>query len=75
MYTKKQPIAYTLVPMIIILVFTLWAMVENLAGFTEEGQALLVILSLLIIVLALWLVVSALRIMLKSSLSALWKSR
>jgi carbon starvation protein len=64
-HTKKIPVAYTGVPMLLILVFTLWAMVENLSGFLREGEILLVILSGLILVLTAWLTGSSLTALLR----------
>lgn len=53
--SKKIPVYYTLIPMIFILVITLWAMVENLGGFMRDGEMLLAGLSALILLLTLWL--------------------
>jgi len=53
--SKKIPIYYTLVPMIVILVLTIWAMIENLMGFNRNGEYLLVVLSTLILLLTAWL--------------------
>jgi carbon starvation protein len=53
--SKKITVYYTLIPMILILVITLWAMVENLGGFVRDGEMLLVGLSALILLLTLWL--------------------
>jgi len=53
--SKKITVYYTLIPMLIILVLTLWAMVENLGGFIRDGETLLVILSALILLLTSWL--------------------
>jgi carbon starvation protein len=63
MASRRYPIYYTLIPMIIILVLTLWAMVENLAGFIRDGEYLLIILSSLILLLTGWLTLSSLRIL------------
>ena len=52
---KKIPIYFTLIPMLIILVLTLWAMMENLGGFIADGEVLLAVLSALILSLTLWL--------------------
>lgn len=57
--SKKIPIAYTLLPMVVILVLTIWAMIENLAGFIRNGEILLVVLSALILLLTGWLAVSS----------------
>ena len=53
--SKKISIYYTLLPMIVILALTLWAMIENLAGFIREGEYLLVVLSATILLLTGWL--------------------
>jgi carbon starvation protein len=57
--------AYTLVPMILILGMTLWAMVRNLLGFLGEGEWLLVFLSALILSLTLWLVAGSIGALLR----------
>ncbi|MCD4711273.1 MAG: carbon starvation protein A, partial [Bacteroidales bacterium] len=59
MAAKKIPVWYTLLPMLVILVLTLWAMVENLAGFISDGELLLVVLSAVILGLTAWLTVSS----------------
>ena len=56
---KKIPLGYTMVPMVVILVLTLWAMISNLLGFISEGEVLLVGLSTLILVLTLWLTIGS----------------
>ncbi len=53
--SKKISIYYTLIPMLVILVLTLWAMKENLVRFLNEGETLLVVLSALILLLTVWL--------------------
>ncbi len=52
---KKIPIWYTAIPMVLVLAFTLWAMVKNLHGFIEDGEIVLVILSAVILLLTAWL--------------------
>lgn len=59
-HMKKMPVWYTLIPMVLVLAFTLWAMVKNLYGFIEESEVLLVILSAVILLLTAWLTVSSL---------------
>jgi len=59
MVSRNYRIWYTLVPMLVILFLTLWAMVENLAGFLKEGEWLLVILSAVILGLTAWLTTSS----------------
>ena len=45
--------------MLIMLVLTLWAMVENLIGFVDTGDMTLIVLSLLILGLTSWLMISS----------------
>lgn len=58
MASRKMPVIYTLIPMLVILVLTLWAMVKNLAGFAADKEYLLVAISSLILILTAWLTVS-----------------
>ncbi|MEN8228529.1 MAG: carbon starvation protein A [Bacteroidota bacterium] len=53
--SKKISLFYTLLPMLVILFLTLWAMIENLAGFISDGEYLLVVLSAMILLLTVWL--------------------
>jgi carbon starvation protein len=57
--SKKIPVIYTLIPMLLILLLTLWAMVENLFGFLRNGEYLLLALSAAILVLTGWLTFSS----------------
>ncbi len=59
MRLKGINIIYTFVPMLIMLFVTIWAMIENLFGFIEAGDMVLIILSLLILGLTGWLMVSS----------------
>ena len=70
MAARRMNILYTLVPMLIILAMTLWAMVENLAGFIRDGEVVLIVISALILVLTAWLTTSSLRILSIRPLSA-----
>ena len=54
-FSKRIPIYYTLLPMVVILVLTLWAMTENLVGFMNGDEYFLAVLSGLILVLTAWL--------------------
>lgn len=56
---RKIPVWYTLIPMLLILLLTLWAMVKNLAGFYADQEWLLVVLSALILGLTAWLTLSS----------------
>jgi len=58
--SRKVPVIYTLIPMWVILALTLWAMVENLSGFLDQGEYLLVIISAIILLLTAWLTFSGL---------------
>jgi len=64
MAARKTPVWYTLIPMLVILILTLWAMVENLAGFIVDGEYLLVVLSGVILGLTAWLTLSSLIVLL-----------
>ena len=57
---RKIPVWYTLLPMLVILFLTLWAMVENLSGFVADREWLLVVLSGVILGLTAWLAISSL---------------
>ena len=65
MAARKTPVWYTLIPMLVILILTLWAMVENLAGFIDDGEYLLVVLSGVILGLTTWLTLSSLIVLLR----------
>jgi carbon starvation protein len=60
LYRKKKNILITLLPMIFVLLVTVWAMVKNLAWFLEQGDLTLVVLSLIILLLTLWLLAGGL---------------
>jgi carbon starvation protein len=60
LYLKQIPKFYTLIPMILILILTVWAMIKNIMRFIDTGELLLVFLSFLILILAGWLMVSGL---------------
>jgi len=57
--SKKLPIYYTMIPMAVILVLTLWAMGENLMGFIGNREILLAVISAIILILTGWLTVSS----------------
>jgi carbon starvation protein len=56
LYRTRRPIVYTLLPMALVLVATVWAMVTNLGGYLAQGQWSLVAVGGVILVLALWVV-------------------
>ena len=61
MYLLRQgkPAHYTYVPMLVMLVFSSWAMVLNLKGYMAAENWLLITLGLAILALELWLIVEA----------------
>lgn len=65
LHTKKIPVLYTVLPMLFVLVVTLWAMVENGMLFFREGDILLFGISVLIILLTAWLTISSLSALLR----------
>lgn len=60
LYFRKVNILYTFIPMISVLVITVWAMFENLLGFIKGGDIILTTISVLIILLTLMLVITGL---------------
>jgi carbon starvation protein len=66
---RKIPVWYTLLPMLLILFLTLWAMVGNLAGFIIEKEWLLVFLSGVILALTTWLTLSSVIALIRRSFS------
>jgi carbon starvation protein len=65
LHTKKISVLYTAIPMLFVLVVTLWAMVENGLIFFAEGDMLLFGISVLIIVLTAWLTLSSISALLR----------
>lgn len=61
LHSKGKPYIFTALPMIIILVLTLWAMVENGLQFIAEKDYLLTSLSVVIIILTTWLTYNSIR--------------
>lgn len=58
LYKKKKNILISFIPMIFVLVMTLWAMINSIYGFIETSQILLLIISLIILMLTSWLLVA-----------------
>ena len=63
---KKRNILITLIPMIFVLVITVWAMIINLLQFAQSNDYLLVVLSAIILFLTAWLLVSGIGSLRKS---------
>lgn len=55
---EKNPLA-TFIPMAFMLGITLWAMAINLSKFIQQGDMLLLSLSVIIILLTAWLLIGA----------------
>ena len=51
-----RPIIYTFLPMLFMMVITMWAMMWNIVNFWNDGDWLLVTVASVIFILALWLV-------------------
>lgn len=51
LFVKGINILYTLIPMILVLGITLWAMIENLMIFINQKDTLLIVISVLILIL------------------------
>ncbi len=66
LYTKKKNIFISLIPMIFILIMTLWAMFINLIQFWNDRDLLLLIISILILALTLWLLTSSAMMLFKN---------
>ena len=60
LYKKKKNYLLAFIPMLFVLVMTLWAMVENLLGFISGKNILLSSISVLVIILTVWLLIGGL---------------
>lgn len=56
---KKKPIIFTLIPFIIMLVMTAWAMIYQIPSFYTDEKWHLLIISSLIMTLELWMIIEA----------------
>jgi len=56
LFHTRRPVIYTVIPMLLVLVATVWAMVTNLATYITQGNWGLVIVGGIILLLALWVV-------------------
>jgi carbon starvation protein len=57
LYQKRRVVAFTLIPMIFMLIMTTAAMVFNLIKFYREGQTSLWVTTVIVLVMAGWLVI------------------
>lgn len=60
---KKRNFLLALIPMIFVLVMTVWAMIDNLISFIDDRNYTLIIISLLILILTVWLLISGLKVL------------
>lgn len=61
LYKKRNKYLLAAIPMLFVLVMTLWSMIENLLGFIEKSDIILTTLSFLILIPTIWLLYEGLR--------------
>lgn len=61
LYKKKNNYLLAFIPMLFVLVMTLWSMFENLKDFLIRKEYLLTGISFIVLVLALWLLIAGVR--------------
>ena len=61
---KKNPI-YALIPMVFVLLMTIWAMFNNIGLFFNENNYSLAVISIIIVILTVWLLFSGIQIFLR----------
>ncbi len=66
LYRKKKKYMLAFIPMVIVLIMTIWAMIENLLSFISERNILLALISILIIILTFWLLAGGLVTIIRS---------
>ena len=59
LFQQKKKFMLTSIPMIFVLVMTVWAMIENLFTFLNNSDLVLAVLSALILILTIWLMISS----------------
>jgi len=65
LHQKKKNILISLIPMILVLIVTIWAMVKNLFYFWVQEDFVLIILSIIILLLTVWLLAGGIKALLK----------
>jgi carbon starvation protein len=65
LYQKQKNILITLIPMVMVLIVTVWAMVKNLVYFIDQQDIILVVMSVIILFLTTWLLIGGLSALLK----------
>ncbi len=66
LFNQKKNILITLIPMIFVLIVTIWAMFKNLVTFLNQQDNILIFLSIMILGLTLLLLAGSLRAMIRS---------
>jgi len=63
-YLKRaaKPIAYTLVPMVFMVLMTGWAMILNIHNFYQTSKWLLFVVGLIVFILEIWMIIESARI-------------
>jgi carbon starvation protein len=56
---KRKPIWPTLLPMIFMLLMTVWATISNLTGYIRSQNWLLVFITLVTLIIAVWMIIEA----------------
>lgn len=57
LYHKKKSYLVAFIPMLFVLMFTIWAMIDNVLEFLSGDKTLLLILALLVLILTAWMLV------------------
>ena len=65
---KKQNPLLALIPMVFVLLMTIWAMINNTYTFFNERNTTLVVISIIILILTLWLLVSGFQLIFRKTL-------
>ena len=64
---KKRNYMVALLPMIFVLIMTVWAMFNNLVTFIGDKNYTLIVISVLILILTIWLLFSGLKVLTKKT--------
>ena len=59
LFKLRRPVVYTLVPMAIMLLMSIWAMLLSLQRFWLEEKWSLAVVSVIVLAMSLWLIVEA----------------
>lgn len=60
---QKKPLAYTMLPMIFMIIITTWGMIANFLNYVAKGNWLLTVIDGIVILLEVWLIVEAWAVM------------